>query len=80
MKEQIEQIKDKNDFIQFVRMLSLDFKNHYDEWENTSISDFLEQMASWVEDYSVCPANDIIWDNVDFQTFSKILYMGKIYE
>ncbi|MDE7294005.1 MAG: hypothetical protein K2N72_06245 [Oscillospiraceae bacterium] len=80
MKEKIEQIKDKNDFIQFVRMLSLDFEDHYDEWENTSISDFLERMASWIEDYSVSPANDIIWDNVDFQTFSKILYMGKIYE
>lgn len=80
MKEQIKHIKDKNDFIKFVRMLSLDFENHYEEWENVSISDFLERMASWVEDYSVSPFNDIIWDNVDFQTFSKILYMGKIYE
>lgn len=80
MKEQIENIKNKNDFIHFLRMLSSDFENHYEEWENVSISVFLEQMASWIEDYSVSSDNDIMWDNVDFQTFSKILYMGKIYE
>ncbi len=78
--EQINYIQNKNDFIQFVRILSLDFKEHNEEWENTSIPEFLEQMASWVEDYSESPANDIVWDKPDFKMFAKILYMGKIYE
>lgn len=80
MIEQINSIQDKNDFISFVRKLSFDFNEHNEEWETTSIPDFLEQMASWIEDYSESPANDIEWDKPDFQMFAKILYMGKIYE
>ena len=78
--EQIENIQSKNDFIQFVRKLTSDFEEHQEEWANTTISDFLERMASWIEDYSESPANDIAWEEPDFQTFAKMLYMGKIYE
>jgi chlorite dismutase len=80
MIEQINNIQDKNDFIIFVRKLALDFNEHKEEWENISIPDFLEQMTSWIEDYSESPYNDIEWDKPDFQMFAKILYMGKIYE
>lgn len=80
MIKQINHIQDKNDFIQFVRRLSLDFEEHYEEWENTSVPEFLERMASWIEDYSESPANDMEWDKTDFQMLAKILYMGKVYE
>ena len=80
MIEQIENIQNKNDFIQFVRSLSSDFEEHPKEWANTTIPAFLEQMAGWAEDYSESPANDIAWEKPDFQTFAKMLYMGKIYE
>ena len=54
-------------------------KEKPDEWENKTITDYLGQMASWMDDASI--SNDIIdWDNVDYKTLAKILYMGKIYE
>lgn len=80
MTEQINRIKNKEDFIQFIKDLSSDYKEHSEQWANTTISDFLLQAASWIGDYSVCPVNDITWEKVDFQILAKILYMGKLYE
>lgn len=80
MTEQILSIKDKNDFIRFVKDLALDYREHYEEWANTTVPEFLQQMAGWVEDYSVMPANDFAWEKVDFRVLAAILYMGKIYE
>ena len=66
-------------FISFVNELSADAKDNPDEWENTTIADYLEQMASWIEDAYVI-YDDIDWEKIDYKTFAKILYMGKIYE
>ncbi len=80
MIELIEKIESKADFIHFLNMLSKDFEKNPDEWENKTIPSFLEQMAGWVEDYSISPANDIAWDTIQFRVFAQILYMGKMYE
>lgn len=80
MFEEIEKIRNKTDFIHFLYLLSKDFEKNPQEWENHTISEFLEQMAGWVEDFSTCPANDIEWEWVDFKVLAKIIYMGKIYE
>ena len=76
----IEKIGSKSDFIRFLNALSKDFEKNPDEWENKTIPEFLEQMASWIEDYSTCPANDIQWNTIDFKVLAQIVYMGKIYE
>lgn len=76
----IEKIKNKSDFIRFLNLLSKDFERNPNEWENKTIQEFLEQMASWIEDYSTCPVNDIKWDTIDFKVLAQIVYMGKIYE
>lgn len=77
--EQIENINDLDDFLSFLVKLAMNAKERPDEWENKTITDYLGQMASWMDDASI--SNDIIdWDNVDYKTLAKILYMGKIYE
>lgn len=77
--EQIENISNMEDFLKFLLDLSEDAKERPEEWENTTITDYLGQMASWIDDMS--PFNDVVdWENVDYKTFAKILYMGKIYE
>ena len=78
--KQIEKIKSKNDFLTFLNQLSKDFRENSDEWENKTAGEYIDAMASWVEDYSVSPSNDIDWDTSDYKTLAKILYMGKIYE
>ncbi|WP_195543388.1 DUF7660 family protein [Massiliimalia timonensis] len=77
--ELINNIANMDDFLNFVIQLAIDAKEHPDEWVNTNITDYLGQMASWIDDYSDCE-NNIDWENVDYRTFAKILYMGKIYE
>lgn len=79
-KEIIDGIEDKEDFVEFINKLSVDSVEHESEWENKSISDYLERIASWIEDYSICPANDIDWSKIDFRTLAMLFYVGKIYE
>ena len=50
-----------------------------DEWANTNITDYLGQIASWIDDWSDTH-KDIDWESMDYKSFAKILYMGKIYE
>ena len=77
--EQINNITNMDDFLNFVVQLAMDAKDYPEEQANTTITDYLGQMASWVDDYS--DVDDTIdWERVDYKTFAKILYMGKIYE
>lgn len=78
--EQIEGIVDRKDLCRFLEGLAADFRKNPGEWETRTIDEFLEAMASWIEDYSSAPNNDIEWDRASYSTFAKILYMGKLYE
>ena len=78
--EKISTISKKEEFIRFLEDLSSDYQQHFEEWENTTISDYLRQMASWIDDDSTSPSSNIAWTEVDFQVLAKILYMGKLYE
>lgn len=78
--EIIASIDTKEGFLKFLRFLQDDFAEHPEEWQNYSIPDFLKSAASWIEDFSICSSNDINGNIHDYQTFAKILYMGKIYE
>ena len=77
--EKINNIKDMDDFLNFVAELARDANEHPEEWTNTTLTDFLGQLASWVDDISQFD-KETDWDNVDYKTFAKMLYMGKIYE
>lgn len=48
-------------------------------FNHTTLTDFLGQLASWVDDMSQFD-KETDWDNIDYKTFAKMLYMGKIYE
>ncbi|MBQ3587057.1 MAG: hypothetical protein II977_00670 [Oscillospiraceae bacterium] len=75
--KQIEKIKNKDDFLAFLNQLSKDFRENSDEWENKTAGEYIRAMASWTEDYSAAPNNDIDWDSPDYKTLAKILFMGK---
>lgn len=80
MIEKIDSISCKKDFIEYIQSLATDYTDNKDEWENKTIPDYLEQIASWIEDYADSPANDIVWEKIDFKILARLLYMGKIYE
>ncbi len=79
LEDQVNSIANMEDFLNFVCQLAMDAKDNPDEWANTTITDFLGQMAGWIDDCS--PFNhDIDWDKLDYKAFAQMLYMGKIYE
>lgn len=77
-----EKIKNKDDFINFVRELSKDFKNNSESWENKSVDEFLESLAAWVEDMDGYYLNkeEAEPSDVDWTVFAVILTGAKIYE
>lgn len=77
--EQINSISNIDDFLNFVLALAQDSKENPKEWANTTIWDYLGQMASYLDDLSVFD-DDTDWERVDYKAFAKLLYMGKIYE
>ncbi len=77
--EQIEHITNRTELLSFINALAMDAKEHANEWVNPSISDYLEQIASYLEDTSSSD-DDIFSEHTDYQTVAKLLYMGKIYE
>lgn len=78
--EKISTFQKKKSSSVFLKIYLPDYQQHFEEWENTTISDYLRQMASWIEDDSTSPSSNIAWTEVDFQVLAKILYMGKLYE
>lgn len=46
--EKINNIKDMDDFLNFVVELARDANEHPKEWTNATLTDFLGQLASWV--------------------------------
>ncbi len=69
-----------DDFVLFLRELSDDYIKNKEEWENWTISDYLESISAWVKDFSACPNNNIDWANVDYKTVAQIFLAGKYYE
>ena len=80
--EKIEQVTTKDEFLEFLNILTKDFKLNVDEWENKSINNYLEAIESWIEamvgyyDNSNLP----VPNNIDWNFLATIFYVGKIYE
>ena len=78
----INTINSKDDFIGFVEFLSEDLKNNPEEWENKTLSDYLEAIASWTEDMEGYYINNNlpIPENINWKVFANILIAAKMYE
>jgi len=81
--EIINKIKTKEDFIKFVELLNIDFKENSEEWENKNIPDYLEALSRWTNDnmngyykYIDFP----LPENIDWRIFADILMAAKMYE
>ena len=48
--EAVGTVRSRPDCAAFVRTLLGDLKDNPDEWENTTLEDYLEAVAAWIED------------------------------
>ena len=81
MEEHIEGLRSKEDFIVFMKVLQNRLKND-DDWENKSLSDYLEAIQRWVEDMDGYYANmnKAIPENCDWKVMAEILHAASMYE
>ena len=82
MFDKIENIKSREDLIDFIDDLVKDTEVHSEEWENKSISDYLLSMQSWIEDMDGFYLNNNLEfpKNIDWSFIATIMYIGRIYE
>ena len=78
----IENVSNKQQFLDFVNLLSADFLKNRDEWENKSIDEFLQGIEGWVDSMESFFENSGLEtpQNIDWNFLSMMLYVGKIYE
>jgi hypothetical protein len=80
--EIIKNIKTKEHFIDFINILINDTNEIPSEWEDTSVTSYLESMQSWVEDLEGYYDNtkQEIPQDINWNFIATLLYVGKIYE
>ncbi len=73
--KQVEKVASKADFVKFLQELSRDFEDNTDEWENWTISAYLESISAYISD-----DDDEKLDSLDYKSIADIFYSGKHYE
>ena len=79
LQDQLACVYDKDSFIKYLNLLAKDSEENPQEWENTTVSQYLKSIASWIEDWSSRYGNEE-FEKLDYNEMAKLLYMGKIYE
>lgn len=80
--DKIEIIESKSDFISFVELLVQNLRDNPEEWENKTLPDFLQAVASWTEDMEgYYENNDIpLPEHINWRVIADILVAAKMYE
>lgn len=78
----MEALKTRDDFVEMVGLLIRDLENNPESWENVTLKDYLEAVASSTEDMDgyYINMNLPIPVNVDWKVFANILVTAKMYE
>ena len=80
--QKINEINTREDFVAFVELLVSNLNNNPEEWENKTLSEYLESLANWTEDMDGYYQNNglSIPENINWKVFANILMAAKIYE
>jgi hypothetical protein len=82
IQDMLEKIENREDFIEFISYLVKDLKQNSNEWANTNLEDYLNSIASWVEDMDgliTDPEGDFT-KSIDWGIVATILFTGSRYE
>ena len=80
--ERISKIHTREEFVEFLNLMINDEQINSEEWNDKSITEYLEGIASWVEDMDgyYKNMNLQIPTNIDWKFIATLMYVGKIYE
>ncbi|WP_254438330.1 hypothetical protein [Paenibacillus sp. DCT19] len=80
--ENLEKIENREDMVRFISSLVEDLKNNLKDWANISLEDYLNGMASWIEDmgglYPESEREQL--EQLDWKLIAMVLYTGSRYE
>jgi hypothetical protein len=77
------EVTDRQSFIKFLELLRQDFLTNPTQWENSTLDNLLQAMASYTEDiqgYYNNTNQNINADTPSWKVFADILKGAKIYE
>lgn len=82
IEESIKHIKSRQEFVNFVRDLKMNFSSDPESWENATLENFLEGLSAWTEDMDgYYKNNDLpMPTDINWNIFAKILLAAKYYE
>ena len=82
LREQVEKIQTRDDFVTFMYHLVRDLRTYPEHWDNTSLDAYLTALAAWVQDMDGYYYNrgeespqHLMWKHV-----GEILLAARIYE
>jgi hypothetical protein len=77
-----KRVTDRESFVRFVELMSLDLKKNPQAWENRDLSSFLEALAGWIEDMDGYYENQKLEKpkNINWQFMTDALMAARIYE
>lgn len=80
--DKINNIKSKEELIDFLDFLSKDRSKNKEEWQNNTLEDYLAAIGSWIEDMESYYENMnlLIPDNENWSFIATLLYVRKIYK
>jgi len=81
--EMLEQVSSPEDLAQFVTALRRHLAEAPDQWENHTLTDYLEAMSAWLLDANKNEgtiAHGILSKGPSWRTFANILLAASVYE
>ena len=77
-----DSVQNRDDLVQFIQALRADLRDNPDDWENTSLDDYLEAMAAWIDDCDGYYKNtgQPIPKTPSWKMLADILMAAKMYE
>ncbi len=82
LKEKVDGICNRGDFIGFVNALRNDLKIHPEEWENSTLDNYFEALSAWIEDMDGYYKNQglSVPKSPSWKNFAEMLLASKYYE
>ncbi|MDM5281753.1 hypothetical protein QUF95_30925 [Paenibacillus silvae] len=80
--DKLANVKDVEGLISFIHALTEDLEQNPSQWANTDLTDYLNGIASWVEDrYELIEeSKEEFSENINWNSIATILFVGSRYE
>ncbi|MEO6393249.1 MAG: hypothetical protein ABIP75_15470 [Pyrinomonadaceae bacterium] len=82
IEDRLDKIRTREDLIEFIRALELDFNVDNSNWRNGSLPNYLERMAASIEDSTNCSrfVGEEVSPTPTWKYFADMLIAPKYYE